>query len=76
MCVDYKIAFKGLANRLLVVIANLNSPDQSCGIPGRFCGESVHLLSYVADYADHNNVLGAIVSLDQEKAFDRVEFST
>ena len=29
----------------------------------------------VACYADQNNVRGVIVSLDQEKAFDRVEIS-
>ena len=35
----------------------------------------VRLLLDVACYADQNNIGGAIVSLDQEKAFDRVEFS-
>ena len=39
LCADYKIAAKALCNRLLVVIASVISPDQSCGIPGRFMGE-------------------------------------
>ena len=37
--------------------------------------ENVRLLLDVACYADQNNIEGAIVSLDQEKAFDRVEIS-
>ena len=75
LCVDYKIAAKALGNRLLQVIASVVSPDQSCGIPGRSPAENVRLLLDVACYADQNNIGGAIVSLDQEKAFDRVEIS-
>ena len=73
LCADYKIAAKALANRLLLVISSVVSPDQSCGIPGRFSGENIRLLQDVADFADRNGIGGAIVSLDQEKAFDRVE---
>ena len=72
---DYKIAAKALGNRLLQVIASVVSPDQSCGIPGRSPAENVRLLLDVACYVDQNNIGGAVVSLDQEKAFDRVEIS-
>jgi exonuclease III len=75
LCADYKIAAKALANRLLCVIASVVSPDQTCGIPGRFSGENIRLLQDVADYANRCHIGGAIVSLDQEKAFDRVEIS-
>ena len=75
LCVDYKIAAEAPGNRLLQVIASVVSPDQSCGIPGRSPAENVRLLLDVACYADQNNIGGAIVSLDQEKAFDRVEIS-
>ena len=75
LCVDYKIVAKALGNRLLQVITSVVSPDQSCGIPGRSPAENVRLLLDVACYADQNNIGGAIVSLDQEKAFDRVEIS-
>ena len=71
---DYKIVAKALGNHLLQVIASVVSPDQSCGIPGRSPAENVRLLLDVACYADQNNI-GVIVSLDQEKAFDRVEIS-
>ena len=75
LCVDYKIIAKALGNRLLQVIASVVSPDQSCRIPGRSPAENIRLLLDVACYADQNNIGGAIVSLDQEKAFDREEIS-
>ena len=74
LCSDYKIAAKALSNRLLRVIASVISPDQSCGIPGRFMGENVRLLQDVCDYAHAEAIPAAILSLDQEKAFDRVEW--
>ena len=75
LCADYKIAAKALANRLLSVIASVVSPDQTCGIPGRFIGENLRLLHDVVDYANSEAVPGALLSLDQEKAFDRVEWA-
>ena len=56
------------------MIALVVSSDQSCGIPGRFMGENVRLLQDVCDYAHAETVPAAILSLDQEKAFDRVEW--
>ena len=75
LCADYKIAAKALANRLRNVIDSIVSPDQTCGIPNRFIGENVRLLADIIDYADSCDVGGAMISFDQEKAFDRVEFS-
>ena len=37
--------------------------------------ENTRLLLDVACYADQNNIGGAIVSLGQEEAFDRMEIS-
>ena len=74
LCADYKIAAKALGNRLLTVIASVVSPDQSCNIPGRFMGENVRLLQDVCCYATNQAIPAALLSLDQEKAFDRVEW--
>ena len=38
-------------------------------------GENLRLLHDVVNYANELDIPGAIVSLDQEKAFDRVEWS-
>ena len=73
--VDYKIASRALAGRLLKVIHAVVAPDQSCGVPGRYIGENVSLLRVVVNYASSSDVPVAILSLDQEKAFDRVDWS-
>ena len=75
LCVDYKILAKVLANRLLRVIHKVVSPDQSCGVPGRLMAENLRLLQDIVFYANTEDLPGAILSLDQEKAFDRVEWS-
>ena len=72
--VDYKLASRAIAGRLLKVIHLVVDKDQTCGVPGRFIGENVAFLREVADYATRSNVPVAILSLDQEKAFDRVEW--
>ena len=63
-----------LAGRLLKVIHAVVAPNQTCREPGRFIGENVALLRDVAHYAFESNIPLAILSLDQEKAFDRVDW--
>lgn len=70
--VDYKICARSLAGRLLKVLHHVVALDQTCGVPGRYIGENVALLRDVVDYASDSDVPVAILSLDQEKAFDRV----
>ena len=74
LCADYKILSKTLANRLLLVIGNVINPDQTCGVPGRFIGENVALVRDIIEYSQAANLPGIIISLDQNKAFDRVEW--
>ena len=69
--VDYKLASRAIAGRLLKVIHSVVNKDQTCG---RFIGENVALLRDVVDFASSSNVPVAIISLDQEKAFDRVDW--
>ena len=70
VCVDYKIAAKALANRLLSVLPLLIHADQSCGVPGRNLSENCRLLKDVVADANQHNTGVAILSFDQEKAFD------
>ena len=72
LCVDYKIAAKAIANRLLQVLPSIIHPDQSCGVRGRNPVVNNRLMQ-----DDINNCgLGrAVLSLAQEKAFDRVDWS-
>ena len=73
--VDYKLAARAIAGRLLKVIHIVVAKDQTCGVPGRFIGENVAFLRDVVDFATWSNSPVVLLSLNQEKAFDRVEWS-
>ena len=75
LCVDYKIASKAIANRLLSVLPTLIHTDQSCGVPGRNPIVNNRLLHDIVDDINHRGLGGAVLSLDQEKAFDRVDWA-
>ena len=64
--VDYKLASRAIAGRLLKVIHLLVAEDQTCGVPGRLIGENVALLRDVVSFASSSRTPVAILSLDQE----------
>jgi exonuclease III len=70
--VDYKILSKIMANRLKKVLHCIVNIDQVCSIPGRSIMDVLHLLRDVIDFIEQKNLGGAIISIDQTKAFDRV----
>ena len=72
--VDYKLAARVITGRLLKVIHLVVDKDQTCGVPGRFIGENVALLRDVVYYCTSFDVPAVVLSLDQEKAFDRVDW--
>ena len=72
--VDYKLAARVLAGRLLKVIHLVVADDQTCGVPGRYISENVAFLRDVVCYASFSGQPIAILSLDQEKAFNRVDW--
>ena len=74
LCSDYKILSKVLPGRLAKVLPSVVSLCQTCGVTGRFSGEIVRLVQDCLDHANLSNLGGALISLDQEKAFDRVDW--
>lgn len=72
--VNYKLCARALAGRLFKVIQYVIALGQTCGVLGRFIGENVALLRNVIEYADEFNLPLAILSLDQEKAFDGLDW--
>lgn len=72
--VDYKLCARALAGCLLKVLQFVIHPDQTCGVRNRYIGENVALLRDVAYFVNQENLSAAILSLDQEKAFDRVDW--
>ncbi len=73
LCVDYKILSKCIANRLNKVLCEIIHKDQSYCVKGRSITDNLHLMRDLIDYAQYNNSNVGILSLDQEKAFDRVD---
>ena len=70
--VDYKICSKVLSLRLSKVLEFIVDPDQTCSVPGCKITSNLHILRDVLDHIDRTNETGILISLDQEKAFDRV----
>ena len=72
---DYKILAQVLAGRMLGVLQHVIHPVQSYGVRPRYIGENIVLLDSVFQYSLEMAIPGAFLSLDQEKAFDRVDHS-
>ncbi|KAK3566647.1 hypothetical protein QTP86_001849 [Hemibagrus guttatus] len=53
-------------------MARVAHPDQTCGVPGRMCGMNLVLVRDALVWVDQCRVPLALLSLDQEKAFDHV----
>ena len=73
--VDYKICSKAVSIRLAKVLGSIVDPDQTCSIPGRTIFSNLALLRDTLAFIERKNETGILLSLDQEKAFDRVDRS-
>ena len=72
LCCDYKLISKAIANRLKTVLHMVLAPTQTCGVPGRTVFEPLFLIRDVLFYCDSKQINGYLLSLDQEKAFDKL----
>ena len=70
---DYKIIAKTIAERLKSVLPDIIHEDQKGFVKGRRIEHGVRLIQDVIEYSEMNKKGGAIIFLDQRKAFDRVE---
>ena len=75
LCVDYKIGTKALSARLQNVLSSVLHEDQICGVPGRSIFSNLNLVRDLIEYCNSKNLPLAIISQDQEKAFDRVNWN-
>ena len=71
--VDCKICSKAISVRLSKVLDFIVHPDQTCSVPDRTISSNLHILRDIPDYIDRTGETGILVSLEQEKAFDRVD---
>ena len=71
---DYKLLAKILQVRLSKLLPNIINEFQTCAIPGRSIHNNLILIRDLIDYSVLNNYSCALVSIDQEKAFDKVNW--
>ncbi|MEL6805670.1 MAG: reverse transcriptase family protein, partial [Bacteroidota bacterium] len=69
---DYKLVSGCVAGRLSSVLPGFVHEDQT-GLPGRHISDGIHCAADVVQYCQRDGVPGALVCLDQEKCFDRVD---
>ena len=73
--VDYKILTKVLVNRIKPLMSTVVNSDQCSSVPGRSSEDNATLLRDITDYLEvHENQACAFISIDQEKAFDYVDW--
>ena len=70
---DYKVLSKALAVKLIDEIENLIHPDQAGFMRNRPIFNQIRLAKSIIDYAEITHENGAIVALDQEKAYDKIK---
>ena len=69
---DYKILSKIIVNRLIPIFENHTLPQQCTGLPGRRI-ENIHYnIQALLELANQKNENLAIMSIDFEKAFDKI----
>lgn len=73
LCTDYKLLSKVLANRLKKVMDQVVHQTQTYCVPGRSMFDNISLVRDILDVSSFLGYNAGLVSLDQEKAFDRVE---
>ena len=70
--VDVKIITKALAMRLADALPEIIHNNQKC-IPGRHIVNNIHVVKDLIELINKNDDEAALIFLDQEKAFDRVD---
>lgn len=69
---DYKIFTKAIATRLGKVAPHLIHNNQNGFIPGRGLYDATRTSQMVLEYCEQFEINGCVISLDQEKAYDKI----
>ncbi|CAM2110714.1 unnamed protein product [Caretta caretta] len=70
---DYKVVAKAISLRLGSMLADVICPDQSYTVPGRTIFDNLYLVRDFLELRCRDSLSFVLLSLDQEKAFDRVD---
>jgi hypothetical protein len=72
---DYKTYTKVLANRLREVAPKLIHTDQAGFMPNRSIYDQTKIVELMLKWSENTESKGAIICLDQEKAYDRIDLT-
>ncbi|CAM2100115.1 unnamed protein product [Caretta caretta] len=70
---DYKVVAKAISLWLGFVLADVVHPNQTYTIPGQTIFDNLYLVRDLLELGRRDGLSFALLSLDQEKAFDRVD---
>ncbi|CAM2096547.1 unnamed protein product [Caretta caretta] len=70
---DYKVIAKAISLRLGSMLADMVHPDQTYTVPGRTIFDNLYLVRDLLELGCRDGLSFALLSLDQEKAFNRVD---
>ncbi|CAM2104908.1 unnamed protein product [Caretta caretta] len=73
LSMDYKVAAKAISLRLGSVLVDVIHPDQTYTVPHRIIFDNLYLVRDLLELECREGLSFALLSLDQEKAFDRVD---
>ncbi|CAM2097255.1 unnamed protein product [Caretta caretta] len=70
---DYKVVAKAISLRLGSVLTDAVHPDQTYTVLGRTILDNLYLVRDILELGCRDGLSFALLSLDQEKAFNRVD---
>ena len=71
---DYKIIAKLIADRIKISLTYLIDEDQNGFIKGRYIGQNITSILDLINFTDENDIPALLLSIDYEKAFDKLEW--
>ncbi|PIK36608.1 pol-like protein [Apostichopus japonicus] len=71
--VDYKLLARALCNRLALAMPHLVGDLRTCAVKGHCIQQNLWLMRDLTDFVIERDLPCALVSLDQQKAFDMVD---
>ncbi|CAM2117024.1 unnamed protein product [Caretta caretta] len=73
LSMDYKIIVKAISLQLGSMLEDVIHPDQTYTVPGHTIFDNLYLVGDLLELGCRDGLSFALLSLDQEKAFDRVD---
>ena len=70
---DYKLMTKALSIKLAVAVPRIIHQDQAGFVPGRHIYDHIWLSKLIINLAEVEEIDGAMIALDQEKAYDKIK---